>query len=86
MPATRTPPQVTPDVTPQVKRLISIIKGEMSREELMRALVLKDPKYFRQCYLLPALSANLLEMTQPDSPRSPTQKYRLTSKRINIIP
>jgi hypothetical protein len=36
------------------------------------------PKYFRQRYLSPALSAGLIEMTQPDSPKSPTLKYRLT--------
>lgn len=28
-------------------------------------------------YLSPVLTAGLVEMTQPDSPRSPTQKYRL---------
>jgi hypothetical protein len=31
-------------------------------------------------YLQPAIQASLVEMTQPDSPKSPTQKYRLTSK------
>lgn len=66
--------------TPQVKRLLTVIHGEMSREALMQALGLKDAKHFRQHYLLPALSANLIEMTQPDSPSSPTQKYRLTAK------
>lgn len=71
-------PQVTPQATPQVTLLISHIKGEMTREELMRALSLKDAKNFRQHYLLPALSEGLIEMTQPDRPQSPTQKYRLT--------
>jgi ATP-dependent DNA helicase RecG len=31
-------------------------------------------------YLEPALKSELIERTQPDSPRSPTQKYRLTEK------
>ena len=31
-------------------------------------------------YLQPAIQVSLVEMTQPDSPKSPTQKYRLTSK------
>ena len=63
--------------TPQVKQLISIINGEMSKEELMFALSLKDARNFRQRYLLPAISNNLIEMTQADKPNSPTQKYRL---------
>ncbi|CAB5499090.1 Fic domain protein, KPN_03553 type [Bathymodiolus thermophilus thioautotrophic gill symbiont] len=67
----------TPQVTPQVKQLISIINGEMNKEELMLALGLKDARNFRQKYLLPAISANLVTMTQPNSPNSPTQKYRL---------
>ncbi|VVM19189.1 Fic domain protein, KPN_03553 type [uncultured Gammaproteobacteria bacterium] len=67
----------TPQVTPQVKQLISIINGEMSKEELMFALSLKDARNFRQRYLLPAISNNLIEMTQADKPNSPTQKYRL---------
>ena len=63
--------------TPQVKQLISIVNGEMSKEELMFALSLKDARNFRQRYLLPAISNNLIEMTQADKPNSPTQKYRL---------
>jgi hypothetical protein len=49
-------PQVIPQVSPQVKRLVSVIKGEMSKEELMLALSLKDAKSFRQRYLLLAIS------------------------------
>jgi hypothetical protein len=35
---------------------------------------------FRLVYLRPALDAGLIEMTQPDKPRSSKQKYRLTAK------
>lgn len=70
-------PQVSPQVSPQVKLLIEIINGEMSKEELMIILGLKDAKNFRKHYLSPALSNNLIEMTQPNTPQSPTQKYRL---------
>lgn len=45
----------------------------------MQALNLKDRSYFRAAYLNPALEHVLIEMTQPDSPRSPNQTYRLTS-------
>lgn len=70
--------QVTPQVTPQVMALLRAIEGEMSRHELMNALNLKDRKHFSASYLKPALSAELVEMTQPDSPSSTQQKYRLT--------
>lgn len=43
----------------------------------MRALGLRHAPTFRKSYLQPALDAGLVERTQPDSPRSPTQRYRL---------
>ena len=72
-------PQVTPYDTPQVKELIQLLKqGEMSKAELMKGLHLKDAKSFRKRYLQPALSAGFIEMTLPDKPTSPAQKYRLS--------
>jgi len=71
--------QVATQVTPQVFRLLgSLEKGEQSAGELMRTLGLKSAKNFRATSLNPALGAGLVERTQPDSPRSPTQRYRLT--------
>ena len=49
----------------------------MSREELQRALGLKDRKSFRERYLLPALEKGLIEMTIPEKPSSSLQRYRL---------
>ncbi|SMM98152.1 hypothetical protein SPONL_1949 [uncultured Candidatus Thioglobus sp.] len=69
---------IPPQVTPQVKRLVLLLNGVMTKEALMGVLKLKDVKNFRQRYLLPAISAGLVEMTQPNTPKSPTQKYRLT--------
>ena len=63
-----------------VKRLIRIFSGEMSVVELMAALKLGGRRNFLEKYLTPAIENGLVEMTQPDSPRSPTQKYRLTAK------
>lgn len=67
-----------------IRRLLSVANGEMSRGELMKALKLKDRVSFVDYYLSPALKIGLVEMTQPDSPRSPTQKYRLTGKGIAV--
>lgn len=73
--------QVTTQVSPQVKRLLTALaKGEQSAGELMQALGLKSAKNFRAVSLSPALDAELVERTQPDSPRSPTQRYRLTER------
>ena len=76
----KTAPQVGPQVTPQVKRLLDLIDGEMTREALQSALDLQDRKSFRQRYLRPALDLGLIEMTIPDKPNSRLQKYRLTEK------
>lgn len=67
-------------VTHQVQTLLLACVGEMNRTDLMQALDLKDRTNFRQTYLEPALKQGLIEMTQPNSPRSPTQKYRLTEQ------
>lgn len=69
-------------LTWQVKALIAPVpvNREYSRQELMDLLELKHDLTFRNNYLNPALKEKLIEMTQPHSPNSPTQKYRLTSK------
>ncbi|WP_291319233.1 Fic family protein [Desulfonatronospira sp.] len=71
-------PQVSPQVTPQVKRLLEVLRGEMSREDLQKALNLRDRKSFREVYLKPALAEGLIEMTMPARQSSRFQKYRLT--------
>ena len=63
-----------------VQRLVEALDGEMSRTAIMKAIGIKDRVTFTDYYLAPALKLGLVEMTQPDSPRSPTQKYRLTEK------
>ncbi|WP_343212393.1 Fic family protein [Advenella alkanexedens] len=65
--------------------MLLICDAEMNRAELMLALELKDRVNFRDTYLQPALELGLIEMTQPDSPRSPTQKYRLTTLGKQIL-
>jgi len=78
--------QVTVQVTDQVKRLLSLLNAgqALKATDLMARLNLNHRPTFRTNYLKPALAAELIEMTQPDSPRSPQQKYRLTSKAIRL--
>ncbi len=70
--------------TPEV-RLLSVLTGEMPRQQLKEALGLKDDEHFRKAYLLPALEAGLIEMAIPDKPRSSKQKYRLTDKGRQVM-
>ena len=63
-----------------VLKLLRVMKDEMTVLELMAALKLGGRRNFLERYLTPAIDASLVEMTQPDSPRSPTQRYRLTAK------
>lgn len=77
--------QVRPQVRPQVSTLVfRLLKALGHREkgvgQLLICLRLKDRKGLSRRYLSPALEQGLIEMSQPDSPRSPTQKYRLTAK------
>lgn len=73
--------QVGNQVTGQVAALIRAIgNGERGSNDLMQALGLSHRPTFRNNYLNPALEDEWIERTQPDSPRSPTQRYRLTSK------
>ncbi len=77
--------QATQQVTQQVMRLLNVAKTDRSRVELMKALKLKDRVNFSKNYLEPTLSAGFIEMTEPDSPKSPTQKYRLTEKGRKLL-
>jgi Fic family protein len=65
----------------QVAELIRTIgSGEWTSHDVMEALGLSHRPTFRENYLNPALEGQWIERTQPDSPRSPTQRYRLTRK------
>jgi len=72
--------EVTSEVTGEVVRLLSAMRGEMSRQEMQAKLNLRGDDHFRAAYLVPALDAGLVEMTIPDKPRSSKQRYRLTAK------
>lgn len=76
--------QVTQQVTQQVKSLLEIMDGEMTRAEIQNGLGLKDRNNFTKNYLLPALENGLIEMTIPDKPKSSKQRYKLSEKGFAI--
>jgi Fic family protein len=73
--------QVGDQATDQVALLLKAIGDhELSSADLIKALGLSHRPTFRGNYLNPAMEGGWIERTQPDSPRSPTQRYRLTNK------
>jgi len=73
-----TPP--TPRVPDEVRKLLMVCQGEMTREELQKKLHLKGLANFRRLYFTPALEGGYIEMTIPGKPNSRLQMYRLTAK------
>ena len=76
---------MTPQVTPQVTRLLEVLQGEMTRGEIMKKLSLKDRMHFSKEYLTRAIDGGYIEMTIPDKPNSRFQRYRLTDKGRRVI-
>lgn len=64
--------------------IISELNNEMKRLEVQKALDLKHEDYFRANYLLPAINEGYIELTYPNSPNHPHQKYRLTEMGKNL--
>ena len=72
--------QVGDQVSDQVAALLKCIgKGEKTAAQLMESLGLTHRPTFRKNYLNPALEQGFIERTDPASPRSPKQKYRIKS-------
>lgn len=69
------------DVSQEVRELLDIIKdGEYSTKEMMSLVGITRRPTFRDMYLSPAIEKGMVEMTIPNSPNHPNQKYRLTEK------
>ena len=68
--------EVAGEVTGEVQRLMTVLVGEMKRTDIQEALALRHEDYFREAYLIPALTAGMIEMTIPGKPTSSKQKWR----------
>ena len=69
---------ISEQVSDSVKRLLAAVgQEEYSLAELMQLVGLSHRATFLRNYLNPALEAGLIQRTQPDKPRSQTQRYRL---------
>ena len=59
-------------------RLLREMSGEMSRKQICDALSLKNWSNARKRYVDPCLDQGWIEMTLPERPRSPKQRFRIT--------
>lgn len=76
----------TEQVTEQVSAVLNLlVQEEMSIKRMMMELSLTHRPNFIENYLNPCTIAGYVTMTQPDSPKSPTQKYRLTEKGLKML-
>ncbi len=79
-PTTDQLPTKFPSSSVEVRNLLKVMQGEMSRKEIQELLELKHSANFRENYLEPALAEAVIEMKYPDSPNHPKQKYLVTEK------
>ena len=61
-------------------QILKKCKIESSALDLMKILKRSNKSKFKIAIINPLLNQNFLELTIPDSPKSPSQKYRLTGK------
>ena len=61
-------------------QILKKCKMESSALELMKILKRSNKSKFKTAIINPLLNHNFLELTIPESPKSPSQKYRLTGK------
>lgn len=67
-----------------LKKLIDILDGEMTRQEIQDLLEIRDSEHCRNHYIKPALEKKLISMTIPDKPTSRNQKYFLSYHGKNL--
>ena len=63
---------------PMICDLLEKMTSPMSAKEMRQFCGLKDATYFKTTIIDTLIEGGLVAMTQPDSPKSPTQKYYLT--------
>lgn len=60
------------------RRLLGVMSGEMTRKEICRALKLKNWSDAKKRIVDPCLEGGWIEMTMPEKPSSPHQRFRIT--------
>jgi len=61
-------------------KILKKCKNENSAKELMQILKRTNKSKFKKSIINPLIENGFFELTNPEKPKSPTQKYRLTDK------
>ena len=61
-------------------KIMKNCKNESSAIDLMKILNRTNKSKFKNTIINPLVENGFFELTNPDKPKSPTQKYRLTNK------
>ena len=69
----------------KMKQLIDMVKHPALAADLMQALGETNRTRFKKNYLNPLIEMGVIKMTQPDSPKSPTQRYVLTEEGKKLL-
>ena len=64
-------------------KILKNCKNESSAIELMEILNRTNKSKFKNTIINPLVENGFFELTNPDKPKSPTQKYRLTNKFVS---
>ena len=64
-------------------KILKNCKNESSAVELMKILNRTNKSKFKSVIINPLIENGYFELTNPDKPKSPTQKYRLTNKFVS---
>lgn len=62
----------------KIEPMIRLLENTSSAADLRAVMGMNNATKFKNNYLNPLIELGVVEMTQPESPNSPTQRYRLT--------
>ena len=62
----------------KIEPMIRLLENTSSAADLRSVMGMNNATKFKNNYLNPLIELGVVEMTQPESPNSPTQRYRLT--------
>lgn len=78
------PPKLLPKLI-HARAILEFCRQARTRVEIQASLGLRDTQYFRQKYLQVLISEGHIEMTLPQSPTSPLQRYRTTPSGLEFL-